>query len=311
MRVLICGGLGFKAVNFTMYLLDKYKDCFVVSLDKETDNSKLDFRYLGDHYRNFNYIKGDINNNSLIKQVLRDFEIEYVVNFAEYGYKGDEDAEFLNVNTIALYQLLEECRLYSVDKFVQVSTNQVYGSLPNGEASEETLLKPVSLYGASKAGGDLLCQSFYNTYGFPVSIVRISDCFGPYQNEKYFIPRAITNAIKNERISIYGDGLNVREWIYIADAVEAIDRILMVGRIGQIYNLGGDHRKRDIEVIEFILDYLDKQKNLLYYRGEKIGLYRKRILDSSKLRREALWRPKYGFLKALEDTIEWYIRNYS
>jgi dTDP-glucose 4,6-dehydratase len=309
MKVLVCGGLGFKGINFIMYLLDKYQQCTVVNIDKETPYSNLDFRYLGDHYKNYVYMQGDIGNKQLIHDTLRSYDINYVINFSECGYKGEIEEEYVKNNISALLNLIEECRLYSINKFIQISTNQVYGNTALGEATEESGLKPGSLYGASKASGDLVCMAYYNMYGFPVTIVRVCDSFGPYQNTKNFIPRIITKAVSDEKISVHGDGLNIREWIYIRDAVEAIDRLLVAGRIGQIYNLGGDQRKRDIEIIEYILDYLHKPKNLLYYRGEKIALLRKRMLDSSKLKREVLWRPKYGFYQSIDNTIEWYLHN--
>jgi dTDP-glucose 4,6-dehydratase len=299
MKILVTGGAGFIGSNFIHYILKKYTDYEVTNLDKLTYCGNLEnLRDVQDDPR-YNFIKGDIKDTGVIKSAIRGCDV--VVNFAAESHVDrsiGSPNKFVSTNVHGTLTLLKVARSVKISKFLQVSTDEVYGSIERGSFNERSILNPRSPYSASKAGGDLLALSFYSTYKLPILITRSSK----------IIPLFITNALENEKLPVYADGMNIRDWLYVLDNCEAIDIILHKGEIGEIYNVSGSCEITNIELTHKILNYLGKNYSLIQFVKDRLGHDKRYSLDSSKLRALG-WKPHHDFETALKETINWYKKN--
>lgn len=308
-RFLVTGGAGFIGSNYIRYLLKTYDDVEVINLDKLTYAGNLDnLKDVEDHPR-YSFVRGDICDDVLVNKIMP--EIHVVVNFAAESHVdrsiGAPD-DFIRTDVFGAFVLLEAARRNQVERFIQISTDEVYGSIEEGSFKETDPLMPSSPYSASKAGADRLAYSYYVTYDLPVVITRCSNNFGPYQYPEKLIPLFITNALENKELPIYGDGLNVRDWIYVEDHCEAIDFIYRHGQVGEVYNIGAGNEKTNLEITEYILKKLEKPRSLMVFVKDRLGHDRRYSLDCSKLR-ELGWSPKTDLEEALDQTIRWYVEN--
>jgi dTDP-glucose 4,6-dehydratase len=308
-KFLVTGGAGFIGSNYIRYLLRKRHDVEIINLDKLTYAGNLDNLREFEKNPRYRFVQGDICDEALVNQLTA--EVEAVVNFAAESHVdrsiGAPD-DFIRTDVFGAFVLLEAARKHKIKKFIQISTDEVYGSILNGSFKETDALMPSSPYSASKAGADRLAYSYFVTYGVPVIITRCSNNFGPFQYPEKLIPLFVTNALENKALPIYGDGKNVRDWIYVEDHCDAIDFILEHGKNGEVYNIGGGNERNNLEITEIILAALNKPKSLMTFVTDRLGHDRRYSLDSSKL--EALgWKPKHEFQSALEFTIDWYVKN--
>ena len=308
MRILVAGGLGFKGVNFIMHMLDNNADCFIVNVDRLTTGNNVDFQFLGDYYKNYVFINGDISNRALVKDTLERYDISEVINFVSVKQNDESGQESPEVIS-AIYNFMEECRLYSINKFINISSTEVYGGGVGITSYEHSMLKPYDFSSFTACSSDLLCNTFYELYGFPVVTLRMCNLFGAYQNRNRFVPSIIDRALNNSKISIYGDGLDIRSWMFVQDAVDVMVAAFKRGRVGQTYNVSYDCYKKDIDIVEFILDYLGKDYKLIGYRERALGRDRNINIDARKMKNELLCASRYSFNSSFEDTIDWYCRN--
>ncbi len=306
---LVTGGAGFIGSNFIRYLFAKYPDVRVINLDKLTYAGNLDNLRDVEDNPNYRFVKGDICDEKVVEEVMPGVDV--VVNFAaeshvdrSIGAPGD----FIRTDMFGVFVLLEAAKRHGVKKFVQISTDEVYGSIEDGSFKETDPLMPSSPYSASKAGGDRLAYSYYVTYGMPVVITRCSNNFGPYQYPEKLIPLFITNALDDKELPIYGDGLNVRDWIYVEDHCSAIDVVMRKGEDGEVYNIGAGNEKTNLEITEYILDKLGKPRSLMTFVKDRPGHDRRYSLDWSKIKRLG-WSPSRSFEQAMDLTIDWYAKN--
>ena len=310
-KILVTGGAGFIGSNFVRYMLDKYPDYEIVNLDSLTYCGNLENLQGIEDNPNYKFIKGDITDKALVFEIVS--EMDYVINFAAESHvdRSIEDPEiFIKSNILGTQVLLDAAKEYSVKKYLQVSTDEVYGSLgETGYFREDTPLSANSPYSASKAGADLMVRAYNKTFGLPVNITRCSNNYGPYQFPEKLIPLMISNALENEPLPVYGDGLNVRDWLHVYDHCTAIDLVLHQGKVGEVYNIGGNNEKKNIEIIKLILENLDKPESLIKYVKDRPGHDRRYAIDSSKIQDELGWKPKYTFETGIAETIQWYLDN--
>ncbi|MCH7759233.1 dTDP-glucose 4,6-dehydratase [Patescibacteria group bacterium] len=309
MKILITGGLGFIGSNFIRYILDKYPNYEVINLDKVT--YAANFANLRDieNDRRYKFIKGDICQAKIVNQIMK--KVDYVVHLAAESHVdrsiiGAED--FIQTNIYGTYVLLEAARKYKIKKFLFISTDEVYGSIAKGKFKETNLLLPNSPYAASKASADLLSRSYFKTHDLPVLITRSSNNYGPWQFPEKLIPLFVTQLIENKKVPVYGDGKQVRDWLYVLDNCAGIDLVLHQGKIGEIYNIGADCEKENIEITKIILKELNQNKSMIKYVKDRLGHDRRYALNSSKIKRLG-WKPEYRFNQALKQTIDWYKNN--
>lgn len=313
MKILVTGGAGFIGSNFINYVLKKRDDLFIVNLDKLTYAGNLENLKPSETNKNFFFYKGDITNHELIDYLFKKYSFNYVINFAAESHVdrsilGSEI--FFRTNVIGTNVLLEASRRYGIEKFIQVSTDEVYGSLgAEGLFTEVTPLSPNSPYSSSKASADLLALSFSHTFGLPVIITRCSNNYGPFQFPEKLIPLMIINAMNNKKLPVYGDGLNVRDWIYVIDHNNAIELLLEKGKSGEVYNIGASREMKNIEIVKLILNKLGKPESMIEYVKDRPGHDRRYGIDSTKIQNQLGWKPEYEFEKALDFTIEWYLKN--
>jgi dTDP-glucose 4,6-dehydratase len=311
MNILVTGGAGFIGSNFIHYVLKQYPDLHVVNLDSLTYAGNLE--NLKDIQSNprYEFSRGSISDRELVNRILsRGFD--HVVNFAAESHvdRSIMDASpFIDTNIKGTQTLLEGMKQYPGGKYLQVSTDEVYGSINKGSFNEESNLEPNSPYSASKASADLLCRSYFVTFGVPVVITRCTNNFGPYQFPEKLIPLAITNALEGKEIPVYGDGMNVRDWIYTWDHCKAIDKAMRQGKPGEIYNIGSGVEKTNLDLLYTLLEILDKPRSLLKFVKDRPGHDRRYALDSSKIRNELKWKPECAFKEAMTLTVEWYLKN--
>jgi len=306
MKLLITGGAGFIGCNFVRYMLEKYPDGEIVVLDKLTYAGRME--NLQDVKDKITFIKGDICNKEDVKKVG---DCDVIFNFAAETHVDRSivgAGVFVKTDVLGTHTLLEYARGHDVQKYLQISTDEVYGSKMEGTFKESDILDPSSPYSASKAGADLLINAYYKTYGLPVLITRSSNNFGPYQYPEKLIPVLILKAMHDELLPIYGDGLNVRDWIYVEDNCEAVDFVFRKGEIGEIYNIGAENERTNIEIANMVLAELDKPKSLIQFVEDRKGHDFRYSLDCEKIN-ELGWCPKYNFDEALKETIQWYVDN--
>ncbi len=312
-NVLVTGGAGFIGSNFINYILDKRDDYFVVNLDKLTYAGNLENLIPSEGKKNYRFVRGDICNAELVDYLFNKYKIKYVINFAAESHVdrsilGSE--VFFRSNVIGTNVLLESARRYNVEKFLQVSTDEVYGSLgAEGLFTETTELHPNSPYSSSKAAADLMALSFHHTYGVPVVITRCSNNYGPYQFPEKLIPLMIINTLNNKKLPVYGDGMNVRDWIYVIDHNKAVEAVFESGKPGEVYNVGASNEMPNIEIVKLILKELNKDESLIEYVKDRPGHDRRYAIDSSKIQNELGWKPEFEFEEAISRTIKWYVDN--
>ncbi|OEC86691.1 MULTISPECIES: dTDP-glucose 4,6-dehydratase [Methanobacterium] len=310
-KILITGGAGFIGSNFVRYMLDKYGDYELVNLDSLTYCGNLEnLRGIEDN-PNYTFCKGDITDKDLVFKITSD--ADYIVNFAAESHvdRSIEDPEiFIKSNVLGTQVLLDAAKEYGIKKYLQVSTDEVYGSLgKTGYFRENTPLAPNSPYSASKASADLMVRAYNKTFDLPVNITRCSNNYGPYQFPEKLIPLMISNALENKPLPVYGDGLNVRDWLHVYDHCSAIDLVLHRGKIGEIYNIGGNNEKKNIDIVKLILQNLNKPESLINFVKDRLGHDRRYAIDSSKIQSELGWTPKYTFETGIAETIQWYLDN--
>ncbi len=311
MKLLITGGLGFIGSNFVRHILTKYPDYKVINLDKMTYAGNPENLQDIENDSRYQFVKGDICDKELINELISGEKPDAIINFAAETHVDrsilDPDA-FIKTDIFGTHNLLEAVRNYQIKKYLQISTDEVYGSTEKGKFIEEDNLKPNSPYSASKAGADLLARAYYKTYNLPILITRSSNNYGPYQYPEKLIPLFVTNLIEGKKVPLYGDGLNVRDWLYVLDNCSGIDIVLHKGKIGDIYNIGADNEKTNKEITEIILNGLGKDESSIEYVKDRPGHDRRYALDSTKLKKLG-WKPKYNFEQAMKETIEWYKNN--
>jgi len=307
MRILITGGAGFIGSNFVHSMLRRHPRDQIVVLDKLTYAGNLN--NLKTAMKKIEFIKGDICNRKLVEKVAKGIDV--VVNFAAESHVDRSIAEpepFLTTNVLGTQVLLEATRRFDHEKFIQISTDEVYGSASKGSFKEGDLLRPSSLYAASKAAADMLAHSYFVTYDLPVLITRSTNNFGPYQHPEKLIPKLIINAISDKSLPIYGDGKNVRDWLYVIDNCEAIDLVLHKGKSGEVYNVGAGNEKMNLELANLVLGELDKPKSLIKFVEDRLGHDLRYSLNCDKIRKLGWWA-KTSFEEGIQKTINWYEEN--
>lgn len=311
MKLFITGGCGFIGSNFIRHMLNKYPDYEIINLDALTYAGNSDnLRDIEDD-RRYRFVEGRIEDAVTIKRLVQD--VDAVVHFAAESHvdRSIKDAlPFLTTNVIGTYTLLEAAKTASLRKFIHISTDEVYGTLADeGKFTEETPLRPNSPYSASKASGDMLVRAYYETYGFPAIIVRPSNNYGLYQFPEKFIPLMITNIIDNIPIPVYGEGKNIRDWLFVEDNCRAIDLILHNGRDGEAYNVGGNAEMRNIDITRNILSLMDRDEGIITFVKDRPGHDYRYALDNTKIERELGWKPSSDIEALLEKTVAWYREN--
>ena len=324
---LVTGGAGFIGSNFIHYILKKYNDVKVINYDKLTYAGNLgNLKPVSDN-PNYTFIHGDICDKDKLYSVFKKYDIDYVVNFAAESHvdRSIRNPEiFVTTNVIGTVTLLNAARHFWSEgnefkrgkKYIQISTDEVYGSLGRDEYFiESTPLDSHSPYSSSKASADLMVKSYYDTYRMPVNITRCSNNYGPYQFPEKLIPLVINNCLNGRNIPVYGDGLNVRDWLYVEDHCRAVDMVLNNGRVGQVYNIGGHNERTNINIVKIIVSYIHDHvdssvdENLIEYVKDRKGHDRRYGIDPSKIKKELGWYPETKFEEGIVKTIKWYLKN--
>jgi dTDP-glucose 4,6-dehydratase len=314
--LLVAGGAGFIGSNFIKLILGKYKNIKIVNLDKLTYSGNLDnLKDIFDNPRYF-FVKGDVADNVVVENVFKKYKPSYVINFAAETHVDRSihvgAKEFINTNITGVFNILEAIKKYPVKNYVQVSTDEVYGSLPlesKKAFKEDTSFSPNVPYSATKAGGDLLCNAYYSTWKVPVVVTHCSNNYGPYQYPEKLIPFFILRMLENKTLPIYGDGKNVRDWIFVIDHCRALELCLFKGKPGEVYNIGADNELNNLKIADKILKYFKKDKSSLEFVSDRPGHDRRYAIDASKIKKELGWKPIYNFEKAFKDTVKWYVEN--
>ncbi|HOJ71468.1 MAG TPA: dTDP-glucose 4,6-dehydratase [Syntrophorhabdaceae bacterium] len=309
--ILITGGCGFIGSNFVRHMLSRHP-YNIINMDKLTYAGNLENLKDIENDKRYRFIKGDIADKSMLEGVFEE-RIDGVINFAAESHVDrsimDPDA-FIKTNINGTFQLLEMAKKKGIKNFVQISTDEVYGSLgPEGKFREDTPLSPNSPYSASKASADMLALAYHHTFNMPVVITRCSNNYGPFQFPEKLIPLIITNALADMELPVYGDGLNIRDWIHVEDHCEAIDMVFHKGRPGNVYNIGGENERTNIEIVKLILDILGKPHSLIKFVKDRPGHDRRYAIDSTKIKNELGFRIQKDFKKGMEETVRWYIEN--
>lgn len=313
MKLLVTGGAGFIGSNFVHYILEKYPEDQVINLDLLTYAGNI--HNLDDVKDNPNHIfvQGNINNRELVRHLVKTYGITHFVNFAAESHVDRSILNpeiFVETNIQGTLALLNVAKEMGIEKYLQVSTDEVYGSLgAEGYFTEETPLAPNSPYSASKTGADLLVRSYYETYGMNVNITRCSNNYGPYHFPEKLIPLMITNAMDKKQLPIYGDGENIRDWLHVKDHCQAIDLVLRKGRKGEVYNIGGHNERTNNQIVDIIIEQLGVSRDLITYVDDRLGHDKRYAIDPTKLETELGWKPEYTFDTGILETIEWYLNN--
>ena len=320
-HILVTGGAGFIGSNFIKYILNKYPKYYVINIDLLTYASNLENLNEIENNKNYIFKKGDICDNQFINQIFDKYSITDVINFAAESHvdRSIENPEiFVKTNvlgTVNLLNIAKEKWGYPIfrenTKFIQVSTDEVYGSIKNNKKfSEESNLSPNNPYSASKASADLIVMSYYKTYKMPINITRSSNNYGPNQNREKLIPLMIYNTINNLKLPVYGDGLNIRDWIHVYDNCMAIDLVLHNGEVGEVYNIGANNEKSNIEITKAILENMNKDESLIEFVKDRLGHDRRYAVNNDKIVNDFKFKPKYEFKEGLFETIKWYKNKY-
>ena len=326
-NLLVTGGAGFIGSNFVQYILEHSDTVRVLNLDLLTYAGNLANLKGCENDERYHFVRGDIRDRKLLEQLFLEYEIDTVVHFAAESHVDRSITEpeiFLSTNVLGTQALLDAAKdswkiepdnKYSQEykedvKFLQVSTDEVYGALgKEGMFTETTPLAPNSPYSASKASADMVVRAYHNTFGLPVNITRCSNNYGPYQFPEKLIPLMIHNAQNDKALPVYGDGMQVRDWLHVKDHCAAIWTVLQKGRIGEVYNVGGNNEKANIEIVRLILQQLGKPESLIEYVQDRPGHDRRYAIDNTKITTELGWQPEYTFEQGIQETIEWYLQN--
>ena len=316
MKYLITGGAGFIGSNFLHYMTSTYNDDMFYCIDALTYAGNYNNIKNLEGKSNFKFIHGDITDKELIDKLFNEYHFDYVVNFAAESHVDNSiknPSIFLTTNILGTQTLMDACRKYGIKRYHQVSTDEVYGDLPLDRPDllfkETNPIKASGPYSASKAGADLLVLAYHRTFKLPVTISRCSNNYGPYQFPEKLIPVVISKALNNESIPVYGNGLNVRDWIHVHDHNVGVDMIIKNGRDGEVYNLGGHSEKTNLEVVKTILHELGKPESLITYVTDRPGHDLRYAIDSTKTEEELGWKLTYDFNQGIKDTVKWYINN--
>jgi len=313
-RLLVTGGAGFIGSNFVHYMLRTHPDWQITNLDKLTYAGNLENLKDVEQDKRYRFIKGDIADRESVSGLLSE-HFDIVVNFAAESHVDRSIADaspFIETNVRGTQVLLEAVRQYGVRKYIQVSTDEVYGSLgKEGKFSEASPIAPNSPYAASKASGDFLCRAYWCTYDLPIIVTRGSNNYGPFQFPEKLIPLVVTNALENKSIPVYGQGLNVRDWIYVDDHCRGLDVVIEKGRIGEVYNIGGNSEQTNIKLVRLILNILNKPHSLISFVTDRPGHDYRYALDTRKISTELGWKPSYSLEEALKSTVNWYLEHES
>lgn len=314
-RILVCGGAGFIGSNFIRHMMQRHQGASVLNFDKLTYSGNLHNLHDLTSDPNYSFVQGDVANKTVLSKSVRGFRPNYIINFAAETHvdrsihHGVE--EFLKTNVWGVLNLLELTKASDVLNYVQVSTDEVYGTLDLEEKilfNEESPLAPNMPYAATKASGDLLCRAYYKTWRVPVVVTRCSNNYGPYQFPEKLIPFFILRALANKSLPVYGDGQHVRDWIHVEDHCRALELCLFEGRAGEVYNIGGDNQRKNLEIAKLILSHMRKDNALIEHVADRPAHDRRYAIDASKIKKELGWRPEINLKKGIIDTIEWYIQ---
>ncbi|MBK6897832.1 MAG: dTDP-glucose 4,6-dehydratase [bacterium] len=312
MKLLVTGGAGFIGANYVRMLLERGGDR-VVNLDLLTYAGNLENLAGCEDRPDYRFVRGDVRDRALLDRLLAEERIEAVVHFAAESHVDrsiDDPREFLDSNILGTQTLLESARRAGVARFLQVSTDEVYGSLgPTGLFTEDSPLAPNSPYAASKAAADLVCRAYHHTYGFPVLVTRCSNNYGPYQFPEKLIPLMIANALEGRPLPVYGDGRNVRDWLYVRDHCEAVDAVLRRGRPGEVYNVGGNNEMQNIQIVRLLLELLGLDESRITFVKDRPGHDRRYAIDATRIRDELGWAPRHRFREGIRATVDWYLAN--
>ena len=316
MKILVTGGAGFIGSNFVFHMLDKYPSYEIICLDNLTYAGNLSTLDSVIKNPKFQFVKGDIADGAFINELFDNHKFDIVVNFAAESHvdRSIEDPQiFLVTNIIGTGVLMDACRNHGNVRYHQVSTDEVYGDLPLDRPdllfTEQTPIHTSSPYSSSKAGADLLVQSYNRTFGLPITISRCSNNYGPYHFPEKLIPLMISKALAGEKLPVYGDGLNIRDWLYVEDHCKAIDVIIHNGKIGEVYNVGGHNEMSNIDIVKIILSKLGKSEDLISYVTDRKGHDMRYAIDPTKITTELGWAPTTMFADGIEKTIDWYLNN--
>ena len=312
-KILVTGGAGFIGSNFVQMVLSEHPDNLIVNLDKLTYAGNLKNLAEFMEHPNHKFIKGDICDGPLVEKLIDEYQLDTIINFAAESHVDRSITEpklFIETNVTGTLALLEAARDKNLERFIQISTDEVYGSLGSeGKFTEQTPVSPNSPYSACKAGADHLVQAFGRTWGVRYNITRCSNNYGPYQFPEKLIPLMINNALNDKELPVYGDGLYVRDWLHVNDHCTAVWQVLQKAPPGEIYNIGGCNEKANLEVINQILDRLGKPKSLIKYVTDRPGHDRRYAIDASKMSTKLDWRPLVSFEEGINKTIDWYVHN--
>jgi len=313
-KLLITGGAGFIGGNFVKYMVNKYPEYQVYNLDLLTYAGDLTKHKDIESKDNYHFIKADIANQDIITPLFEKEQFDFVVHFAAESHVDRSitgPGIFVRTNVLGTQVLLEASRKINIKKFVHISTDEVYGELdfdPNTFFTEDTPIQPNSPYSATKASSDLLVRAYHETYGIPINITRCSNNYGPYHFPEKLIPLTISRVLNNQKVPVYGDGRNIRDWLHVIDHCAAIDLVLHEGVNGEVYNIGGHNEKTNLDVVKTIISTLDKSEDLIEFVQDRLGHDKRYAIDPSKL--EALgWKPTYTFESGIQQTIQWYLDN--
>lgn len=316
MTIIVTGGAGFIGSNFIFHMLNKYTDYRIICLDKLTYAGNLSTLESVMDNPNFRFAKIDICDREAVNKLFEEEKPNMVVNFAAESHVDrsiEDPGIFLQTNIMGTAVLMDACRKYGIDRYHQVSTDEVYGDLPLDRPdmffTEETPIHTSSPYSSSKAAADLLVLAYNRTYGLPVTISRCSNNYGPYHFPEKLIPLMIANALADKALPVYGEGLNVRDWLYVEDHCRAIDLIIHNGKVGEVYNIGGHNEKTNIYIVEKILELLDKPKSLITYVADRKGHDMRYAIDPTKIHNELGWLPETMFDDGIVKTVNWYLEN--
>ena len=316
MTIIVTGGAGFIGSNFVFHMLQAHPDYRIVCLDKLTYAGNLSTLEPVLQQDNFRFVKADICDRQAVDKLFQEEKPDIVVNFAAESHVDrsiENPGIFLETNIMGTAVLMDACRKYDIQRYHQVSTDEVYGDLPLDRPdlffTEETPLHTSSPYSSSKASADLLVMAYYRTYGLPVTISRCSNNYGPYHFPEKLIPLMIANALADKPLPVYGNGENVRDWLYVEDHCRAIDLIIHNGKVGEVYNVGGHNEKRNIDIVRIICQELGKPESLIVHVEDRKGHDRRYAIDPAKIHRELGWLPETKFEDGIKKTIKWYLEH--
>jgi len=313
MNILITGGAGFIGANFIHYILDKYPDYKIVNLDLLTYAGNLENVKAAEENKNYKFIKGDIGDYDLVTKIVKANKIDMIVHFAAESHVDNSISgpdPFITTNILGTHNLLKVAKENNNIRFHHVSTDEVFGSLgETGKFDESTPYDPRSPYSASKASSDHIIRAYFHTYGLPITISNCSNNYGPYQHKEKLIPLFISNLLEDKKVPLYGEGKNIRDWLFVTDHCQAIDLIIHQGKIGETYLIGGDAEKTNLEITNLLINKLAKDESLIERVEDRLGHDYRYAIDFSKISKELGWQPSVSFEEGIDKTIEWYKNN--